>query len=525
MYNLIIGAFFNFSAEIILFLSSLVDKSILLIFQAFIFQIKCLEKATSGRYGAQTNQSAEWICTVGIKTMPVYASLEREVSAETSQWVFYAGLCQYIPAFLFGYISGYIGDHHSRKWALGIPTFGLMVCCWLMFVVANYFRQHYPIILIGYVIFGIFGNIFIFTAACYAIVVHRCNLKFPNEKTPIIGEGDSNSKINQMNEAAMHKTLRLAVLQASTPFGRGFGMLFTGLLLDIVGPAKTFVLVVVVSTITLIYLVFCLEEIRPDSVDKEYMEVRTYEKKQEQSEFCKILKMPYMMMAESYYITFCKARENIGRFGRLMLILIVLALISYTFCFYLHTFLDYLYLTFSPRNFSASLYGIFCLVQYTMGALALIIILPAVIYLLRSLGTFIVNTLISIFGVVTLSLSYLVLASANNKLVVFLSLPLDMFNYWPFAGMRVIISDMVAITELGNNVHFIFPITTSILNTVKNNCHKYECTSISKFTRNVLPRMYISCKFRICTRAVRVYVNPCNLKGKCILWLAVSTTC
>ena len=148
------------------------------------------------------------------------------------------------------------------------------------------------------------------------------------------------------------------------------------------------------------------------------------------TEFCKFLKMPYMMMDESYYISFCKARENIGRFGRLMLILIVIALISYTFCFYLHTFLDYLYLTFSPRNFSASLYGIFCLVQFTMGALAIIIILPAVIYLLRSLGTFIVNTLISIFGVVTLSLSYLVLASATNKLVVqvFLSLPLDMFN-------------------------------------------------------------------------------------------------
>ena len=91
--------FGKFSPEIILYFASLVDRAMLLIFQAFIFQVKCLEKADTRRYKAYSNQSFEWICAVGIKNSNEFGLLERDVSAETSQWVLYAGFCHYIPAF------------------------------------------------------------------------------------------------------------------------------------------------------------------------------------------------------------------------------------------------------------------------------------------------------------------------------------------------------------------------------------------------------------------------------------------
>ena len=176
--------FCNISPEIILFFASLVDRAILLIFQAFIFQVKCLEKADTRRYQAYWNLSVERICAVGIKNSNDFGSLEREVSVETSRWVLYAGFCQYIPAFFSGPIIGSIGDHYSRKWAIALSVFGLMASCLEMFIIANYAADHYSLLLLGWFLFGLSGSIFIFIGSCYSIVAHNIEqTQHSNEET------------------------------------------------------------------------------------------------------------------------------------------------------------------------------------------------------------------------------------------------------------------------------------------------------------------------------------------------------
>ena len=154
-------------------------------------------------------------------------------------------------------------------------------------------------------------------------------------------------------------------------------------------------------------------------------------------------------MAQSYKVTFCKERAEIGVYGRVILSLIVLALISYTFCYELHPFVDYLYLTLSPRSFTPILYGVFSIVNYTLIAISLVTALPFVYHLFRETGTFAVNTGVVAFGMATLSLAFLTMAAANDQSVIFLALPLDMFNSWPYAGMRIMIANLVPSNEVG----------------------------------------------------------------------------
>ena len=112
------------------------------------------------------------------------------------------------------------------------------------------------------------------------------------------------------------------------------------------------------------------------------------------------------MTSDSYYTSFCKPREPFGQYGREMLTLIVFALLTFVFCFFIYPILDYLYLTLSPRNFTTTLFGIFSLLQVILAVVALLVILPPVVYLLRGLGSFKINTLVSSFGIINLRLTF-----------------------------------------------------------------------------------------------------------------------
>ena len=241
-----------------------------------------------------------------------------------------------------------------------------------------------------------------------------------------------------MDDSGIRKTTRLAIVQSTVPIGVGFGALSAGILIDAVGPAKTFAYIAIVSAISFIYLIFYLEDIHPNP-DENKETVSDKENK-----YFKFLKFPYKMTADSYYTSFCKPREPFGQYGREMLTLIVLALLTFAFCFLIHPLLDYLFLTLSLRNFTTTLFGIFSLLQVILAVVALLVILP-VVYILRGLELFKINTLVSCFGIIAL----LIFALAKTKLIVFLSLPFFMFHIWSFAGMRVLISDLVTISEIG----------------------------------------------------------------------------
>ena len=159
------------SPEFILFIASVLDRCIMLIFQDFIFNIKCHEKLFSNSTFfailLNSTHSADWICTVAVQTHPVSSSLkalERAASADTSHWVFYAGLCRYVPGFFVDAMIGALGDTVSRKLALALPTLGLLVCCWMFFLVACFFPEHYSLTLGAFLIYGLAGSFHGFVA-------------------------------------------------------------------------------------------------------------------------------------------------------------------------------------------------------------------------------------------------------------------------------------------------------------------------------------------------------------------------
>ena len=115
--------------EVILCLGCILDRCYIIMFQAFIFNRKCLEAVTASGQYVQSVQNTDWICTVGIKNASLTLSLELQVSSATSHWVVFSSLARFVPALITSGIIGSIGDLYSRKLALMIPTVGFHAAC------------------------------------------------------------------------------------------------------------------------------------------------------------------------------------------------------------------------------------------------------------------------------------------------------------------------------------------------------------------------------------------------------------
>ena len=196
--------------EVIVFIASLLDRAFLLIYQPFIFDTECMRRvAADPQYVESTNRSAEYICSVAIKSGnghdygPEFRRLERDVSAETSRWVFFVALCRFVPGFFADSMLGPLGDHYSRKLALLLPTTGLLLMCWIVFIVANYFYQYYYLVLLGVLIYGITGQYHAIVAATLAYAAHHSAIDAAFEKTPLIQEQEKKELVQHARGVRM----------------------------------------------------------------------------------------------------------------------------------------------------------------------------------------------------------------------------------------------------------------------------------------------------------------------------------
>ena len=455
---------FSVPPEVIVFIASLLDRAFLLIYQPFIFDAQCMQRVQDDpRYMEMTNRSAEYICQVAVKSGngnsygPEIRRLERDVSAETSRWVFYVALCRFVPGFFADSILGPIGDHFSRKLALMLPTTGLLLMCWIVFIVANYFYQYYYLVLLGVLVYGITGQYHGIVAGVLAYAAHHSAIDAALETAPLIKEQEKKEEVaarrrteseaagdlpppeTQEQRMSLISSTRISILQALINFGIGVGLLSGGLFVHWFGPALAFGYLAVLATIAFFIVLFGIKDLPAAEEDSYDDEVKAYGK-------LWLLRMPAVFMADAYFATFCKPRPASER---TILGLVVLALLAFVFCYELHPFIDWLYLSLSPRSFTPLLYGIFSLIKYTLVGIVLVTILPAVYYIFRDKHYFPVNVIIAVFGMVMLACAYITLALAQNKFQVFLSLPFDAWSGLPYSAMRIIIANLVPTHDCG----------------------------------------------------------------------------
>ena len=69
--------------------------------------------------------------------------IERSLSAQTSIWVFYVGVCQFLPACLSGAFLGAIGDLYSRKRVLLVALIGNALGALACAAVVHWFFNYY----------------------------------------------------------------------------------------------------------------------------------------------------------------------------------------------------------------------------------------------------------------------------------------------------------------------------------------------------------------------------------------------
>ena len=461
--------------EVILFIAFVLDGSYEIIFQAFILERKCIETATfNTKFASETTRNnSAWICTVGIKNNSIFLQLEAYSSASASIYVLYSGLCRLIPAFLVMGIIGSIGDLYSRKIAILIPTVGITIRLWIDFVVANFLPFNlYPLILVGELLFGLCGGPGI-EATCLAYVAHQVSINRFNtsehassneESTPILQDHEALDKNNSLNEGnILLKNVRLALLTAIVTMGYGIGVLFGGIFVAILGSNWSFAYLVCLATMILLLCVYGVKDlpIEVKSENESSLASSNVEKQESKNKICGLcenflflFKYPFELLANAYYTVFCKPRPEIGPYGRLVLILIMLCLWIYSIIQMIEYFLNYLYFTLSPRSFTPFLYGVYNISDSTLTFFSILIILSFIYYIFRNQDPIGMNVGISCFGIIATIFSLLILGLSKSQLVVFLSILFDMFVPWTYAGLRVIIGHLVSSTEVGKIVEY-----------------------------------------------------------------------
>ena len=460
--------------EVIVFIASLLDRAFLLIYQPFIFDAQCMQRVQEDpKYMEMTNRSAEYICQVAVKSGngnsygPEIRRLERDVSADTSRWVFYLALCRYVPGFFADSILGPIGDHFSRKLALMIPTVGLVIMSLVSFAIANYFYKYYYLVLLGVLIYGITGQHHGIIAGVLAYAAHHSAIDATSERAPItkaqqIKEMDAGSKRNEnLDETVGEKgepreenseqsmslisSTRLSILHGLYNMGIAVGLLTGGLIVSWIGPARAFGFVAILALLAFFIVWFGVKDL-PASKEQSY---GAYGEGDYSRGALWVLRMLFVFTSDAYYATFCKPRHASGR---TILMLLVIALLAFVFCYELHPYIDYLYLSLSPRSFSPELYGVYSMLKYSSVAISLFTLLPAIYYIFRDRHYFTINVLIAAAGMIMLACAYLMLAIAQNKWMTFLSLPFDAFNALTYSSIRIIIANLVPTSDVGKTI-------------------------------------------------------------------------
>ena len=139
------------TAEIAMFLFILFNSFNSMALQSFLTYSMCLERFAhhfSNQSAVNVGNSAtaailHEFCLTNISADATYEADVSELSALTSDWVFYTNLCMYLPGLFSAALLGAWGDLHSRKLAVLVPVGGIslgVILCWIL---ANYFTERF----------------------------------------------------------------------------------------------------------------------------------------------------------------------------------------------------------------------------------------------------------------------------------------------------------------------------------------------------------------------------------------------
>ena len=128
-------------------------------FQTFMNRVNCQSLLSNDwstyNFSRQLNQSEiVELCFNSHSNSPLsnlssHLLIERSISARTSIWVFYVGVCQFLPACLSGAFLGAIGDLYSRKRVLLVALIGNALGALACAAVVHWFFNYYIFILVG----------------------------------------------------------------------------------------------------------------------------------------------------------------------------------------------------------------------------------------------------------------------------------------------------------------------------------------------------------------------------------------
>ena len=230
----ICGRSFNLKSitvEPVMFLYMYMTYTQFLTFQALIYHKICLDNYN------------ESVCD-DLNKNDTLKTQEKFVQEHTSTWILYCNLAFAIPS-IFAVILfiGPWGDRVGRKLPLIFPIIGALSYSVSNLINSVYIHAPLGYLLIGNVINGFCGGYIGLLMAVHSYIAHISEPK--------------------------QKIVRIGILQCMSFLASTFGTATSGIMLDRTSYLFVFGLLIVVMMVTLLYIIVCVDNIKPESQELE----------------------------------------------------------------------------------------------------------------------------------------------------------------------------------------------------------------------------------------------------------------
>ncbi|KAK3599656.1 hypothetical protein CHS0354_029119 [Potamilus streckersoni] len=332
-----------------------------------------------------------------------YKNVEDDVQKATSRWILYINVAMGIPAlFVLLFFMGPICDRVSRKLPLIIPLIGSLLSTVNNLVNSVYMSAPVGYLLIGSAINGLTGG---YLAMIMAIFSYISYISSPE-----------------------YKTIKLGITEAMTFLSGALGTLLSGVILDSTSFVFVFGLLAGILLLALVYTIFWVDDIKP-SIDPQH-------------EPAVLKTFVTESVKETWVFVYQTWKNSRRKLSYIAVSCVVLMLLMVTLVGQADIML--LYTKYEPFDWSQTTLGMFNAVETFLRGLAVLTVLPILkrIYHQR-------DTILALIGLVSKIVSLLLIGIGKYTWIVFLGAVVGVFQGFPSAALRSIMSSSVQQNEQG----------------------------------------------------------------------------
>ncbi|XP_046577633.1 solute carrier family 46 member 3-like [Haliotis rubra] len=357
-------------------------------FQAFVYNKVCIDKYNETLCGSLRNKTFQ----------EDHKTEEDYVQSETSYWILKKNIVERIPACLIVvFILGSWGDKVGRKLPVILPSVGTTLSYIVYMILSIYPSSKVEYVMIAAALNGLSGGFTALIMAVYSYVTHTAD--------------------------PANRTTRLGILEAVIFLAGTLGVFISGVMLDNTSFTFVFAFMCGCTFLGMVYAVIRLENLTASTTRPESESVCTYW---------------FLGSAKESARCVMKKRQEKRTLYIFLLLIIFIILIIATVC---EGDVLLLYTRRAPLSWSQTTLGYYQGLENFLRSLMLVTVLP----LCRKMR----NTTIAIWGLTSKIIGLVVLGLSKRTWQVFLVSVISMFQGFPLAVLRSIMTNLVRPDEHG----------------------------------------------------------------------------